>query len=96
MWPKKGNSLTRKLKPLLPDLRQGYEIDITITRDAKGEKTKNSTWITIKRKISPLPPPSPPEENRTQNQGKGGGEISLQKVKVQSKTLKLASSSQNC
>jgi hypothetical protein len=51
MWPKKGNGLTRKLKPLLPDLRQGYQIDITIMRDAKGEKAKsrNWTWIIIKR-----------------------------------------------
>nr|MDQ3969589.1 hypothetical protein [Thermoproteota archaeon] len=62
MWPKKGNSLVRKIKPLLPDLRQGYQIDIAITRDAKGEKTKskNSTWITINRRISPISPLSPP------------------------------------
>jgi hypothetical protein len=54
MWPKKANSLTRKLKPLLPELRQGYQINITITGDAKGEKTKskNSTWVTIKQKNS--------------------------------------------
>jgi Bifunctional DNA primase/polymerase, N-terminal len=72
MWPKKANSLTRRLKPLLPDLRQGYNIDITIERDAKGEKTKsrNSTWITIKRKISPPSPTSP----HTGGSGTGGGD----------------------
>jgi Bifunctional DNA primase/polymerase, N-terminal len=74
MWPKKGNSLTRKLKPLLPDLRQGYQIDIAITRDAKGEKTKskNSTWITINRKIPPTSPPSPPESNTSTNNDRNG------------------------
>ena len=58
MFPMKANSLIRKLKPLLPDLRQGYQIDITITRDVKGEKTKskNATWITINRRISPISP----------------------------------------
>ena len=76
MFPKKANSLIRKLKPLLPDLRQGYQIDIAITRDAKGEKTKskNSTWITIKRKIPPIPPPSPPESNLSRNNGGNGGD----------------------
>jgi hypothetical protein len=75
MFPKKGNSLVRKLKPLLPDLRQGYQIDITITRDAKGEKTKskNSTWITINRKIPPTSPTSPPESNMSTNNGRNGG-----------------------
>jgi len=75
MWPKKGNSLTRKLKPLLPDLCQGYQIDIAITRDAKGEKTKskNSTWITVKRKISPIPPQPPPTSNVSTNNDRNGG-----------------------
>jgi hypothetical protein len=72
MWPKKGNSLTRRLKPLLPDLRQGYQIDITITRDTKGEntKSKNSTWIAI-RKISPRPPTSPPSPRTSTDDGGG-------------------------
>jgi hypothetical protein len=76
MFPKKANSMIRKLKPLLPDLRQGYQIDITITRDAKGEKTKskNSTWITIKRTISPTSPPSPPESNLSSNIDRNGGD----------------------
>jgi len=79
MFPKKSNSLIRKLKPLLPDLRQGYDIDITITRDAKGEKTKsrNSTWITIKRKISPISPTSPPKSNRSTNNDRNGGDTPL-------------------
>jgi len=74
MWPKKGNSLVRKIKPLLPDLRQGYQIDIAITRDAKGEKTKskNSSWIIINQRISPISPPSPPAQNMSTNNGING------------------------
>jgi hypothetical protein len=66
----------RKIKPLLPDLRQGYQIDIAITRDGKGEKTKskNSTWITINQKISPTSPPSPPYSNLSTNNDKNGGD----------------------
>jgi hypothetical protein len=77
MFPKKANSLIRKLKPLLPDLRQGYNIDITITRDAKGEKTKskNATWITINRRISPISPPSPPASNLSTTDNRSGGDI---------------------
>jgi hypothetical protein len=76
MFPKKANSLIRKLKPLLPDLRQGYNIDITITRDVKGEKTKskNSSWITINRRISPISPTSPPAPNTSTNDGKDSGD----------------------
>jgi hypothetical protein len=76
MFPKKANSLIRKLKPLLPDLRQGYQIDIAITRDAKGEKTKskNSSWITINRRISPISPPSPPAQNMSTNNERNGGD----------------------
>jgi hypothetical protein len=76
MFPKKTNSLIRKLKPLLPDLRQGYQIDITITRDAKGEKTKskNATWITINRNIPPISPTSPPAPNMSTNNGGNSGD----------------------
>jgi hypothetical protein len=77
IFPKRANSLIRKLKPLLPDLRQGYQIDITITRDAKGEKTKskNATWITINRTIPPISPLSPPESNSSTNKDRSGGDI---------------------
>jgi hypothetical protein len=92
LWPKKGNSLTRKLKPLLPDLRQGYQIDITIMRDAKGEKTKskNSTWITIKRKIPPKSPPSPPESNMSMDNDRNGGDIPSDAGNITSTTPKIS------
>jgi hypothetical protein len=92
-----------KVKPLLPDLRPGYQIDINITRDAKGQKTKskNSTWITIKRTISPTSPLTPPDENQARNDGRNGwilpesgGIISTTKQtplpKYRGSTLKLA------
>jgi hypothetical protein len=73
MFPKKGNSLIRKLKPLFPDLRQGYDIDITITRDNTGKtKSKNSTWIAIKRKISPQSPLSPSAYSGSSDDGNEG------------------------
>jgi DNA polymerase elongation subunit (family B) len=47
-WPKKPNMFTKALRPLTPDIRHGYKIDIHIFRDTKGEHTtKNSTWIEI-------------------------------------------------
>src|ERR687898_3061280 len=57
----------KKLKPFLPDLRQSYQIDITITRDNKGEKTmsKSFIWITTKRRISSTSLLSTPNTNRT-------------------------------
>jgi hypothetical protein len=77
VFPKRANSLIRKLKPLLPDLRQGYQIDITITRDTKGEKTKskNATWITINRRIPPISPLSPSESNSSTNKDRSGVDI---------------------
>src|SRR5215211_5734283 len=72
----KGYYDWRIQKSHLPDLRQGYQIDITITRDAKGEKTKskNSTWITINRKIPPMSPPSPPISNLSTNNNRNSGD----------------------
>jgi hypothetical protein len=47
-WPKKTHTFTRRLKPIIPDLRQAYKLDVIISRDTKGEyTTKNSTWIKI-------------------------------------------------
>ncbi len=64
--------------PLLPNVNRGYEIDITVTRDVRcqGKKTKskNSTWITIKRIIPPISPLSPPISNLSTNNDKNGGD----------------------
>ena len=47
-WPKKTHTFTRKLKPIISDLRQAYKLDIIISRDTTGEHTtKNATWIRI-------------------------------------------------
>jgi hypothetical protein len=70
-WPKKGNRLTKMLRPMLSNLREGYGISIMIESDTTGKKagTKNARWIEI-RKVSP---PSSPDENQAQNSG-GNGE----------------------
>jgi hypothetical protein len=87
----KGYYDWRIQKSHLPDLRQGYQIDITITRDAKGEKTKskNSTWITINRRISPTSPLSPPASNLSSNNDgncgdtpSAGGDITFTSTQV--------------
>jgi DNA polymerase, archaea type len=77
-WPKKGNQLTKVLRPMLSNLREGYGIAITIDSDTSGKKTgtKNARWIEIS-KVSPPSPPSSPDENQAQNDGRNGGNTSL-------------------
>lgn len=48
-WPKKPFMMVKTLKPIVPDLRKAYGLDVHIFRDTTGEKTsKNSSWIKIK------------------------------------------------
>jgi DNA polymerase, archaea type len=74
-WPKKANRLTKMLRPMLSNLREGYGISITIESDTTGKKTgtKNTRWIEI-RKVSPPSPPSSPDENQAQKDGRNGGD----------------------
>jgi hypothetical protein len=44
-WPKAANSLSRKLKPLLSNLREGPGINITIIRNTAGDKTVRGTYF---------------------------------------------------
>jgi DNA polymerase I len=76
-YPKKANKLTKMLRPMLSNLREGYGIAITIESDTTGKKTgtKNARWIEI-RKVSSPPPPSSPEENQAQNHTRNGGDTS--------------------
>src|SRR5215204_1774534 len=77
-WPKKGNQLTKILRPMLSNLREGYGLAITIDSDTTGKKTgtKNARWIEI-RKVSPPSSPSSPEENQAQKQGRNGEGTSM-------------------
>jgi len=74
-WPKKANRLTRMLRPMLSNLREGYGIAITIESDTTGKKTgtKNARWIEITKVSSPSPPSSP-KENQAQNNDRNGGD----------------------
>jgi DNA polymerase I len=77
-WPKKGNQLTKILRPMLSNLREGYGVAITIEPDANGKKTgtKNARWIEIS-KVSPPSSPSSPDENEAQNDSRNGGDTTL-------------------
>ena len=70
-WPKAANSLTKRLRPILSNLREGLGIHVVITRNTTG-KNKNTSTIRI-WKESPLPPLSPPGQNQAQNEDNIGG-----------------------
>jgi hypothetical protein len=44
-WPKAPNSLSRRLKPLLSNLREGLGINITITRNTAGDRKVRGTYV---------------------------------------------------
>lgn len=70
-WPKAANSLTKRLRPILSNLREALGIHVVINRSTTG-KNKNISTIRI-WKQSPLPPPSPPGQNQAQNEDNIGG-----------------------
>jgi hypothetical protein len=69
-WPKASNSLTKRLRPLLSNLREGLGIHIALGRTTTGSnKNKNTSIIRI-WKESPLSPPSSPlDHNHDVNSG---------------------------
>jgi DNA polymerase elongation subunit (family B) len=71
LWPKASNSLTKRLRPILSNLREGLGIHVVISRNTTG-KNKNTSTIKI-WKESPLPPLPPPELIHAQDQVKSGG-----------------------
>jgi hypothetical protein len=91
-WPKKGNRLTKMLRPMLSNLREGYGIFITIESDTTGKKTgtKNARWIEIRKVASPSPPSSP-EPNQAKNDGESGEDICLDGEDSISTAAKLSS-----
>jgi hypothetical protein len=65
-WPKAANSLSRKLKTILSNLREGLGFDISITRNTMG---KHKGVSTVKMWKIPSPSsPSSPEQNQAQKQ----------------------------
>jgi hypothetical protein len=76
LWPKAANSLTRRLKHILSNLRKGLGIHVIIGRNTgSADKGKKNTSTVKIEKISPLLPLSPPGQNHDQNQVKSGGDI---------------------
>jgi DNA polymerase, archaea type len=77
-WPRASNSLTKRLRPLLSNLREGLGIHIVLGRTTTGSnKNKNISIIRI-WKESPPSPPSPPVQNHPLNlylTEPGGGSI---------------------
>jgi DNA polymerase elongation subunit (family B) len=71
LWPKAANSLTKRLRPILSNLREGLGIHVIITRNTVG-KNKNTSTIRI-WKEPPLSPLSPPCQNEAQNEEEIGG-----------------------
>ena len=83
VWPKAPNSLTRRLRPILSNLREGLGINVVISRQTAnvdgvssgyGNISKKNTSTLRIEKISPPSPLPPPKENRAQNQAKNGGD----------------------
>jgi DNA polymerase, archaea type len=71
LWPKAANSLTKRLRPILSNLREGLGIHVVITRNTTG-KNKNISTIRISKEPPPSPP-SPPGQNQAQNEDKISG-----------------------
>ena len=73
-WPKASNSLTKRLRPLLSNLREGLGIHVVMGRITTGSsKNKNTSIIRIWKESPPSPPSlsAPPD----QNPGKGGDSL---------------------
>ena len=73
-WPKAANSLSRKLKIIVSDIREGLGFDISISRNTVG-KNKGVSVVKI-RPISSLSSPSSPDENQARNEAQTGEDIS--------------------
>jgi hypothetical protein len=72
-WPKASNSLTKRLRPLLSNLREGLGIHVVMGRITTGSsKNKNTSIIRIWKESppSPLPPLSAsPDQNYSKESG---------------------------
>jgi hypothetical protein len=56
-WPKASNSLSRKLKPILSNLREGLDINIIMFRNTMGSKKGKGTHMLRVYKISKISSP---------------------------------------
>jgi DNA polymerase I len=75
-WPRASNSLTKRLRPLLTNLREGLGIHFIVGRTTTGSnKNKNISIIKIWKEspLSPLSPLSPPVQEHPLNLSQSGG-----------------------
>jgi hypothetical protein len=73
-WPRASNSLTKRLRPLLTNLREGLGIHIMLGRTTTGSnKNKNISIIRIRKESPPSPPSPPPLQDRPLNLGESSG-----------------------
>jgi hypothetical protein len=68
-WPKAPNSLSRKLKPLLSNLREGLNINVTIIRNTAGNRMVRGTYFL---RVSQVSSPSSPFQNQARNEDQKG------------------------
>jgi hypothetical protein len=69
-WPKAANSLSRRLKSILSNIREGLEFELSITRNTTG-KYKGVSAVKVWKIPSPSSPSSP-DQNHAQNQDQNG------------------------
>jgi hypothetical protein len=71
-WPKAPHSLSRKLKPLLSNLREGLDINIAIIRNTAGDRKVRGTYTLRVSQIPSLASLPSPDENHARNEGEKG------------------------
>jgi hypothetical protein len=72
-WPKSSNALTRRLKIIISDIREGLGFDISISRNTLG-KNKGVSMVKV-RPISSPSSLSSPDANQARNEAKTGEDI---------------------
>jgi hypothetical protein len=78
-WPKAANSLSRKLKSILSNIREGLGFELSITRNTTG-KYKGVSAVKVWKIPSPSSPSSPDQnhsqhENQYGEDAKGGNDL---------------------
>jgi hypothetical protein len=65
-WPKSANSFTRRLKTIVPSLKEGFDMNIEIAKDSVGDITgrKGASIIRVWKVSSPPSPPPFEHKNR--------------------------------
>jgi hypothetical protein len=74
-WPKAANSLSRALRPLLSNLREGPGINITITRNTTGDRKVRGRNILRVSTISSPSSPSSRDQNYARSESQKGEDI---------------------